>query len=187
MTVRSRLPGNPGHHAVQFYRDETRLRQTVADFLADGIVAGQPTIVVATPAHRRLIENELSSRRFDIPALVRGGTLLLLDARDTLDCFMLNGRPDPVRFRQTVGAAIERVSQNGDELVVRAYGELVDVLWRVGECDAALQLEILWNELATRYAVSLLCGCAMAGFDESAGHELVCFQHTHVHGVSAIN
>jgi hypothetical protein len=159
----------------------------LADFLANGIVAGQPTIVVATPGHRRLIENELSSQRFDIPALVRGGTLLLLDVRDTLDCFMLNGRPDPVRFRQTIGAAFEQVCQNGDETVVRAYGEMLDVLWRAGGCDAALQLEILWNELAKRYAFSLMCGYAMAGFDESAGHELVCSHHTHVHGVSAIN
>ncbi len=187
MTVSSRLPGNPGHHAVQFYRDEARLCQSVADFLADGIVAGQPTIVVATPDHRRLIEKELGSRRFDIPGLVRAGTLILLGARETLDCFMVNGRPDPVRFRQTIGAAIQRVCHNGDETVVRAYGEMVDVLWRADKCDAPIQLEILWNELAKRYAFSLMCGYALSGFDDSGRHEQVCAHHTHVHGVSAIN
>ena len=44
--------GVPGHD-VQFYDSEDFLVREVARFLAEGIRAGQPLIIVATQAHRR--------------------------------------------------------------------------------------------------------------------------------------
>lgn len=46
-------------------------------------------------------------------------------------------------------------------------------------------VEVLWNDLATRYSFALLCGYAMGSFyKETAtrGYEHVCSQHTHVIG-----
>ena len=42
------------YHAVQFYKDETSLAATVAQFLADGLSAGQPGLVIATPSHTEI-------------------------------------------------------------------------------------------------------------------------------------
>ena len=42
-------------HAVQFYADDHSLFTTVATFLAEGLAAGQPAVVIATPAHRASI------------------------------------------------------------------------------------------------------------------------------------
>src|SRR5919109_3492914 len=148
MKSRSIVPGNPGHHAVQFYSDDTRLCLSVADFLADGLAAGQPTVVVATRDHRERLFDELTARRFDLTNLVQAGTLLVLDAQETLDKFMVDGHPDPAAFKEVVGAAIDRVCWFSGESVVRAYGEMVDVLWRRGESEAAIKLELLWNDLA---------------------------------------
>ncbi len=37
--------------------------------------------------------------------------------------------------------------------IVRAYGEMVDLLWKDGNVDGAVQLEALWNELGTHAAL----------------------------------
>jgi hypothetical protein len=185
MKARAIVPGNAGHHAVQFYSDDTRLCVSVADFLADGIAAGQPTIIIATPRHRDRIVQELAARKFDIGTLLGTGRVALFDAADTLNLFMMNGRPDPTLFRQTLGAALARLCATTDEPVVRAYGEMVDVLWRAGNCDAAIQLELLWNDLSKDYSFSLLCGYAMGPFMKQTGHADICALHNHVHAAIA--
>jgi PAS domain S-box-containing protein len=97
--------------------------------------------------------------------------------------------PDPRRFAAVVGGAIERSlaaagAVNGDgTAVVRAYGEMVDVLWKEDNTDGALRLEELWNELASTHAFSLLCAYAMGNFYRTSDAERfrdVCRHHTHV-------
>ena len=105
----------------------------------------------------------------------------MLDARETLDTFMVGGRPDRAAFREVGGAAIDRVCWFSGESVVRAYGEMVDVLLSSCNCDGAIQLELLWNELAQQYDFSLLCGYAMGPSMKLAGRDEVCAVHTHVH------
>lgn len=175
------VPGNPGHHAVQFYSDDARLCLSVADFLADGLAAGQPIVVIATRDHRERISAELMSRHFDVTKFLQAGTMSMLDAQETLDKFLVGGRPDPTAFKEVVGAAIDRVCWFSREGVVRAYGEMVDLLWRRGERDAAIELELLWNDLARQYSFSLLCGYEMGPAMKKASRAEVCAVHTHVH------
>ena len=174
------LPGNAGHHGVHFYSDPARLCASVADFLGDGIAAQQPVVVIATPAHRKQIQSSLCERRFDVEMLCDTGSVTFLDARDTLDRFMVNGVPNGPKFRQAVGEVLSRVGGRS-EGAVRAYGEMVDVLWREGKPEAAIQLELLWNELAKTHAFSLLCGYAMGHFYKEASRDDVCAVHTQVH------
>jgi hypothetical protein len=176
------LPGNAGHHGVQFYRDETRLCLSVADFLADGLVANQPLVVIATLDHRELICTELALRRFNVERLVADKQLLLLDARKTLNRFFSQGRLDAFAFRETIGRAISMICGGRTDCTVRAYGEMVDVLWREGKCQEAIELEILWNDLAKSHAFSLLCGYAMGSFYKETDRRAdLCALHTHVH------
>jgi hypothetical protein len=75
--------------------------------------------------------------------------------------------------------AIERVCDGADGRV-RIFGQMVDVLWQRGERNAAIQLEVLWNELAQTEAFSLLCGYAVGHFYKHAAFEQVCAQHSHI-------
>ena len=62
---------------------------------------------------------------------------------------------------------------------LRAYGEMVDVLWRRGEKSAALRLEELWNELQARRSFTLLCAYAMGKFyKEPADDPQLCAPRT---------
>ena len=63
---------------------------------------------------------------------------------------------------------------------LRAYGEMVDILWKDKMEAAAVRLEMLWNQLAQARKVSLLCGYSMGSFYKDAGFKDICDQHTHI-------
>ena len=171
------------YHAVQFYKDEGSLASTVASFLVDGVQAGEPGVVIATPGHTTSILRELKVLGIDTHELRRTGELQLFDARKMLSAFMVKGLPDPLMFRSNVGDVIERLCANRRPCPIRAYGEMVDLLWQEGNETGAIRLEILWNQLASTYDFALLCGYAVGHFyKETRDSRLdeVREQHTHV-------
>jgi PAS domain S-box-containing protein len=173
----------PHEHSVQFYEDESFLAGVVADFLASGLKVGEPVIVIATLEHRRAFVRRLDGYGIDARAVRRSGQLKLLDAQQTLDHFMRGGSPNAERFRGVIGRVILDAQRGREGRPVRAYGEMVDVLWKSGNVEGAIRLEELWNELARRHRFSLLCAYAMANFyragDAEAFHR-VCAAHGHV-------
>jgi signal transduction histidine kinase len=169
---------------VQFYENEDFLAATVADFLAAGLTVGQSLVVIATEPHREAFARQLKIEGFDVDEASRTGQLVLLDAREMLDTFMVGSTPDPERFKGTVGAVLEMGRRRaGGRSVLRLYGEMVDLLWRDGNTDGAIRLEELWNDLANTYEFQLLCAYAMGNFYKSSDAErfhTICRQHTHV-------
>jgi len=175
------------HHAVQFYGDEAELFSTIGSFLSEGLIAGQPAIVIATPDHSVAIQDALSAHLIDVARARHLGDLVMLDAEDTLGTFMHNGVPDKILFQRHVGALMEQTMRGRGRMPLRAYGEMVDVLWRRDQADAAIRLEVLWNDLATMYSFSLLCGYAIGSFyKETSRIEEICDEHTHVLGSNVI-
>jgi hypothetical protein len=173
---------DPHRHAVKFYRNDQSLFATVGGFLSQGLVEGQPAVLIATARHRDGILAELANRLIDVPQAFERGDLVVLDAHETLARFMVDGMPNPAAFDHHVGTIIGNlVSRHSDAAIVRAYGEMVDVLWKDGMQDAAIRLEILWNTLGAQYGFALLCGYAMGSFyKETDLFERVCDQHSHV-------
>jgi hypothetical protein len=173
----------PGpHHAVQFYGSDESLFATVAGFVGEGLVAGQPAILIATQSHRGGIVAALEKRHINVERARRLGDLVVLDANELLDMFLVAGMPSVRLFEQHVGGIIEQtLKDRSSNAVVRAYGEMVDVLWKGGRTDAAMSLELLWNRLATRYHFALLCGYSMGNFYKRVEQfQQVCAQHSHV-------
>jgi hypothetical protein len=180
MTTRSTPSGLL--HAVRFYDSADSLCRIVAAFLADGLDTGQPALVIATPDHRAGIVETLREWNLDAGALQASGDLLVLDAEATLARIMVDGLPDPLRFNAVGTEAIERACRGRRDCTIRAYGEMVDVLWKRGQSVAAVRLEMLWNKLADTKDFSLLCGYAMGNFYKGAQQHEICAQHTHVIG-----
>jgi hypothetical protein len=170
------------HHAVQFYGNDQSLFTTVSGFLAQGLVDGNPGLMIATPAHARSILEHLRRRLIDTDRAQHLGDLVVLDAKQTLALFMKGEVPDESAFEANVGRVIEQVIKGRPhQAMVRAYGEMVDVLWKQGRSDAAIRLEMLWNTLANRYGFALLCGYAVGNFyKQTRAFEEVCRLHTHV-------
>ncbi len=171
-----------GHdHLVSFYDSEDFLLDAVCAFLGPALLDDGAAIVVATPAHRTRFEAALRAAGIDVDAATREDRYIALDAATVLASFMVDGRPDPTRFRAAVGAVMDRASRGGREL--RVYGEMVVLLWEAGDADSTLALEDLWNDFAAVRAFQLLCAYPMRVFDDehdSAAFERICEQHTAV-------
>lgn len=165
-------------HAVRFYQDADSLCRIVGEFLSAGLTAGEPAIVIATSAHRDGIVKCLEARSIDARSLE--SEITLLDAETVLSQFMVDGMPDAARFTATITPIIERACRGRQDCVVRAYGEMVDVLWKAGQTVAATRVEVLWNDLARTTAFSLLCGYAMGSFYKSAAVGEICRHHSHI-------
>jgi hypothetical protein len=169
-----------GHfHAVRFYEDDKSLCRMVSGFIAEGLVLEQPALIIATPRHLVDIVDNLTAAAIDVERLKARGELLLLDAHQTLATFMVDGQPDPDFFKASAASALEQLGRGRDK-TIRAYGEMVDVLWKDGMTGAAIKLEMLWNRLANTHDFSLLCGYAMGNFYKDATIDDVCRHHTHV-------
>jgi signal transduction histidine kinase len=170
-------------HIVQFYEDDAFLVGVVADFFEAGLALGEPLVAITTAAHAEGLRAQLAERGVDVDAVCASGQLTLLDARETLGRFMADGMPDAARFRESIGGVLERSQARSCHARVRAFGEMVDVLWQDGQPQAALQLEALWNALSTSHSFSLLCGYALGRFGreaEGSGFRAVCGAHSHV-------
>ena len=160
---------------VQVYQDSDFLMDAVAQYVGAGLAAGEAAIVIARPEHRERLVRELA----------RGGispspALKLLDAEATLAKFMAGGMPEWTAFHKLIGGTIAEMRLQYP--TVRAYGEMVDILWQRGEEKAAIRLEEFWNEIGRLQTFSLLCAYAIDPLrgDTYAGLESICRCHTHL-------
>ena len=151
-------------HGVRFYEDSHSLCRLVATFLGEGLRREEPALVIARPTHTATIEACLRAEGVDPGPLKERGGFLTLDATETLATFMTDGVPNPGAFGHHVGGIMRKMSCGLPKRTVRAYGEMVDVLWQAGMAEAAIRVETLWNELAVTRSFRLLCGYSIGQF-----------------------
>jgi PAS domain S-box-containing protein len=169
----------PREHAVQFYVTESFLADTVAEFVVEGLRNDETAIIVATEAHRHAFTEALRVKGMDVDSHIVREQIVMLDAAATMDAFMVDGVPDAKRFELVIGRQVAALTRGGTRNV-RAYGEIVDLLWRAGQHDAAIHLEEMWNELRSRHPFKLFCAYAINSFDAHDGATRVCATHSHV-------
>ena len=170
----------PHDHVVQFYAADDELFGSVGAFLADAMRAGDVAIVVATPLHRIGFEAALISNGIDVARVVTDGSLIVLDVDETLASISIDGAVDADLFDVVVGGLVRQGAERG---AVRAYGEMVAVLWDAGQVTGALELEEMWNQLAIELPFSLYCAYASATVSpDSDGYHEVCHRHSLVVG-----
>jgi hypothetical protein len=152
---------NAGDHVVQFYGHDGELAERVSGYLLGALEGGGVAIVIATPEHRDEFEARLEQAGIDLAAARDDGAYLTLDAAGTLRELMGDASPDrqeleSAAFDRVIGTLIRQAAADGRP--VRAYGELVALLWDDGLVNAAAQLEALWDQLNRRHPFSLFCG-----------------------------
>jgi hypothetical protein len=165
-------------HAVSFYALDSEGIDAVARFVADGWDRDECVVVVATEPHRTGVDALLGRRGYDPDARTRHGRYLALDAESTLQQIMLDGRIDPDRFMARAGEVIAQASTAG--VPIRAFGEMVSQLWQNGLVEAAIELELLWNQLLRAHDFTLLCAYPTGAFEhaELVDVRRVCELHT---------
>ncbi len=168
-------------HFVQFYETDGFLLNSLSGFIGSAIKSNDAAIVIATEAHRAGLDELLLANGVDLSGAKTTGQYLSLDAADTLSQFMVDGAPEPKRFKEVLGGIITSVTDGRAR--VRAFGEMVSLLWAEGNHAGAIRLEELWNELQNAHSFSLFCAYPMNGFAGEqfvASHGDVCTAHSRV-------
>jgi hypothetical protein len=90
---------------------------------------------------------------------------------------MCDGMPDATLFREVLGRLLERT-----RAPVRAFGEMVVLLWESGQKQATLELERLWSEACRQHGIALLCAYPNDVFEGDSEQAIrqVCDAHTSV-------
>jgi signal transduction histidine kinase/CheY-like chemotaxis protein len=176
------MPRISHQHSLQFYDNERYLASAVASSLTRDGIGDDRLLIVATPAHNGAFAAELAKAGVDVQSLQAAGRVVFADARAMLDELIVDGLPDGRRFAERVGGLVRQLS-GGKGATVRAYGEMVDVLWRDGNIEAAHRLEDLWGELCATMPLTVLCGYgldALAGDVTGAQFLRICRKHDHI-------
>jgi len=170
----------PCEHLVQIYDNSPAFLDALEGFVAGGLRAGDGVVVIAMPAHLYALEQLLSSTGFDLDRARADDQYIDLEAEATLERFMQGGWPDEALFGSLVADLLARAGRGGRR--VRAFGEMVAVLWSQGHNGATMRLEQLWHDLCLRQAFSLFCAYPRAGFTENAHVSIqeICAAHTRV-------
>ncbi len=143
-------------HLVQFYESDRELLESVAPYLADGLDAGDAVLVVATERHRVAFEARLRTRGIDLEAATAARRYLAVDATEVLAYIRPQGELQSDAFDDVIGGLVRRHAGAGTP--VRAYGEMVALLWEAGDTEGAATLERMWNELLDHEPLTLMCG-----------------------------
>lgn len=170
----------PCDHVVQIYENDDAFLTTLENFAAGGIDAKESIIIIGTDTHLNEINERLTKKGYNLDELIATNQYFPLNAVDTLAQFMVNGWPDENRFFECINEVIQKASVNGQK--VRAFGEMVAILWAEGKNGATVRLENLWNELHSKNNFSLYCAYPKVGFTQSLNDSVdnICKTHSKV-------
>jgi MEDS: MEthanogen/methylotroph, DcmR Sensory domain len=174
----------PAEHLVQLYGgDDQFLTNNVTRYLLEGVKRGDGLLLIATPEHREAIVRQMGGEDARTEAAIREGRLVLLDAGETLARIMEDGQPDWELFARAVGGICEELRGRVGERSIRAFGEMVGLLWMEGRYSAAIRLEEYWNRLLEDKAICLFCAYPIDLFGrdfESSRLQALLGVHTHL-------
>lgn len=149
-------------HLLQIYDSERVFLDTLEGFVSGGLRAGEGVIVIATEAHIEALESRLIASGLNLEALSHAEQYTAMDAEDVLSQFMVDRWPDKDLFQRIMTALLARAGGSGRR--IRAFGEMVAVLWQRGEHGATIRLEYLWHQLTQAVGFSLLCAYPRSAF-----------------------
>lgn len=170
----------PCEHIVQIYEDDQVFFDALTQFVAEGLMSFEGVIVIARSKHLNVLEQRLAARDIDIQAARSENRYIARDADEVLSMFLVNNWPDRDLFRKTVTELLTLAKGPGRK--VRAFGEMVSLLWERGHSGATVNLEHLWHELIQQEGFPLFCAYPKSGFTQDCSDSIreICEAHSTV-------
>ncbi len=169
----------PTDHLVQIYENDDVVLDSLEGFVTSGFNAGDSVIIIATNKHLVALNDRLIKKGFNIDSPLLNHLYIPLNAQETLERFMVNGWPDETLFNNLIKEII-LLARGTNNRRVRAYGEMVAILWQQGHSGATVQLEHLWNNFCATEVFCLFCAYPKSGFTQNVDDSLrhICSAHT---------
>lgn len=145
----------PSDHVLQIYKSDNDFIDTLEGFVTSGFHANESVIIVATPQHLVALNERLRRQQWDLFSLTLQDQYIPLSAEDALGEFLIDGWPDENLFGHLVANLLLRARKHGRH--VRAFGEMVALLWSRGYFEATAHLEKLWTRFCESEKFSLFC------------------------------
>ncbi|MDO3628712.1 MEDS domain-containing protein [Mucilaginibacter sp. BT774] len=168
----------PCDHVVQIYENQDVFLDSLSGFVGGGINAGECVIVIATAVHLHALKDKLESFGIKVDSLIDDDRFIAVDAEETLAKFMVDGWPNEELFIKTVSKLIDKAGLK--QRRVRAFGEMVAVLWAQGNAGATVNLEYLWNRFCEKQSFCLFCAYPKSGFTHDINQSIddICGCHS---------
>jgi len=169
----------PSDYIVQVYENDNVIVDSLERFVDKGFKSANAVIIIATPEHLNALNDRLRGQVFNLDRLRAINQYIPLDANEVLSKFMLNGWPDEALFMKAVKVIVDKAHGKSNRKV-RAFGEMVSILWSAGKTEAAIHLEHLWNKFCKTESICLFCAYPKSGFtqDPETAIQHVCSCHT---------
>ncbi|HUR61900.1 MAG TPA: MEDS domain-containing protein [Candidatus Thermoplasmatota archaeon] len=152
-------------HYVLLYTEESALVDAMGSWAEAGLNAGEGVILIVRAGIAQRVRGWLQQADMDPASFETVGRLRILDADGTLRLFMMGGTPQANLFQNVIAPLLEDVRKASPAGTVRAWGEMVDLLWKRAQGPAAVKLEGLWNDLIGTHHFHLFCAYQADAFD----------------------
>ncbi|MFN7131691.1 MAG: MEDS domain-containing protein, partial [Myxococcales bacterium] len=168
---------------MQLYTSDTCFARVVGGYVDDALASGESAVVIATAPRWRLVRDHLTEAGVDVDDALRVGRLRTMDAEETLAALLEGGVPTRRAFEAVVAPVLDEARRASREPRVRAFGEMVNLLWARGQWGMAEVLEAHWNAAIRARRFTLLCAyqADVCGLDVPTGAlEAALRAHNHV-------
>lgn len=172
----------PCDHVVQIYENDGIFLDALTGFVGGGINGGECVIVIATENHLNALNSRLRDYGISIDTLINDDRYIPVEAEEVLSKFMVDEWPDEKLFMQTISSLLIRGQSKGRQ--IRAFGEMVALLWAKGMNGATVRLEYLWNKYCEQHEFCLFCAYPKTGFTQDINESImnICSCHTKMIG-----
>jgi hypothetical protein len=152
-------------HLVHFYPFDDILLASLTEYFSRGLASGETCIAIATPSHLASLNAKLRTQGVDLSLAIESGQYIMLDADNTLSDIVVNELPEHERFLDCIGRTLSLAAGRGKP--VRAFGEMVAILWEKNNLNGLIKLEKYWHNLVNEQSFSLYCAYPKILFDNS--------------------
>lgn len=188
MSARRSIRNKPFAHSheAEFYADDETFLIRCARFIGAALANGDAAISIFTLSHRNRLHQKLEAEGCDFAAAMEQGRYLPVEPADVHATFLVSDHTDAARFMKASGELLASAlrAATGKHPRVAACGECASLLHAAGKVEAAVELEQLWNQLASTYNVDTLCGYPVNRF-RSENHgpifQQICAEHSAVY------
>ena len=171
----------PCEHVVQIYGDDRVFLDGLEGFVGNGLRQGESVVVIATAMHLHGLEKRMRNNGIDIERVRAENRYVARLAEDVLASFMDKDWPDENRFVEAVSGLMQ-LARGPSGRKMRAFGEMVAILWSRGNHAATVHLELLWTRLCAAEKFPVFCAYPRDTFSKNATESIVeiCRIHSRV-------